>query len=58
MSEPKAVTIFTRGIATPAGGAYGAILTCEGRRKELSGGEAGPATIEWTGRRGGVRPAG
>ena len=39
MSEPKPVTIYTRGIATPGGGAYGALLVCDGRRKELSGGE-------------------
>lgn len=41
MSEPKAVTIYTRGIATPGGGAYGALLVCAGRHKELSGGEVG-----------------
>jgi ribonuclease HI len=41
MSEPKAVTIYTRGIATPGGGAYGALLLCDGGRKELGGGEAG-----------------
>jgi ribonuclease HI len=41
MSDPKAVTIYTRGIATPGGGAYGALLMCEGGRKELRGGEVG-----------------
>jgi len=41
MSEPKAVTIYTRGIATPGGGAFGALLVCDGRCKELSGGETG-----------------
>jgi ribonuclease HI len=41
MSEPKAVTIYTRGIATPGGGAYGALLICDGQDKKLSGGELG-----------------
>lgn len=41
MSEPKSVTVYTRGIATPGGGAYGALLTYDGRCKELSGGDVG-----------------
>jgi ribonuclease HI len=41
MGEPKAVTVYTRGIASPGGGAYGALLVCDGRSKEISGGEMG-----------------
>jgi ribonuclease HI len=41
MSQPEVVTIYTRGIATPGGGAYAALLVCNGRDKELSGGELG-----------------
>jgi ribonuclease HI len=41
MSDRKKVTIYTRGIASPHGGGYGALLLCEGRRKELSGGAVG-----------------
>jgi ribonuclease HI len=41
MSDLKNVKIYTRGIASPGGGAYGALLICDGRRKELSGGEVG-----------------
>jgi ribonuclease HI len=41
MSEAESVTIYTRGIATPSGGAYGALLLWNGRVKELSGGELG-----------------
>jgi ribonuclease HI len=41
MGEAKSVTIYTRGIATPGGGAYGALLVCDGGRRELSGGEVG-----------------
>src|SRR4051794_34977464 len=39
--EPKSVAIYTRGIATPGGGAFGAVLVCDGHRRELSGGEVG-----------------
>ena len=39
MSESKVVMIYTRGIAAPGGGAYGALLVCDGRRKDLSGGD-------------------
>jgi ribonuclease HI len=41
MSESKRVTIYTRGIATPGGGAFGVLLVCDGCSKELSGGEVG-----------------
>jgi ribonuclease HI len=41
MSARKCVTVYTRGIASPGGGAYGALLLCEGHRKELSGGAGG-----------------
>lgn len=41
MNEPKVVSIYTRGIATPKGAAYGALLVYGSRRKELSGGEIG-----------------
>lgn len=41
MSEATSVTIYTRGIATPGGGAYGALLLWNGRVKELSRGEFG-----------------
>jgi ribonuclease HI len=41
MHEPKDVAIYTRGIGLPGFGAYGAILVCDGRVRELSGGEAG-----------------
>lgn len=41
MSARKSVTIYTRGIASPHGGGYGALLLCDGRRKELSGGVVG-----------------
>jgi ribonuclease HI len=41
MSARKSVTIYTRGIASPHGGAYGVLLLCEEFRKELSGGADG-----------------
>jgi ribonuclease HI len=41
MSDKSRVTIYTRGIALPRGEGYGVLLLCEGRRKELSGGEVG-----------------
>ncbi len=41
MTLRKCVTAYTRGIASPGGGAYGVLLLCEGHRKELSGGAAG-----------------
>lgn len=41
MGELKAVTIYVRGIATPAGGAYAVLLVCGERLKELAGGEFG-----------------
>jgi ribonuclease HI len=41
MQEPRDVAIYTRGIASPGGGAFGALLVCDGRRRELSGGEVG-----------------
>jgi ribonuclease HI len=41
MSELRKVTIYTRGIATPGGGAFGALLVCDGHSRELSGGEVG-----------------
>jgi ribonuclease HI len=41
MNDLKNVKIYTRGIASPGGGAYGALLICDGRRKEISGGEVG-----------------
>jgi ribonuclease HI len=44
MSELKEVTIYTRGIASPGGGAYGALLVCDGHCKQLSGGEAGASS--------------
>ncbi len=40
MSEPKDVTIYTRGVSSRNGvGGYAAILVYNGRRKELAGGE-------------------
>ena len=41
MSDKRRVTTYTRGVASPRGGGYGALLVCDGGRKELSGGEAG-----------------
>ncbi|HWG47687.1 MAG TPA: RNase H family protein [Gemmataceae bacterium] len=41
MTARKKVTIHTRGIASPAGGAYGVLLSHGDCRKDLSGGEAG-----------------
>jgi ribonuclease HI len=42
MSEPKEVTIYTRGVSSLTGaGGYAAILICRGRRKELGGGSPG-----------------
>lgn len=41
MNELDTVAIYTRGIATPGGGAYGALLLCKDRDKELCGGELG-----------------
>jgi ribonuclease HI len=38
MPDAKPVTIYTRGVCSPAGtGGYGAVLLCACRRKELSG---------------------
>jgi ribonuclease HI len=40
LSEPKDVTIYTRGVSSVTGaGGYAAILLYKGRRKEFSGGE-------------------
>jgi ribonuclease HI len=39
MNERTSVTIYTRGIASPAGGAYGVLLESMGKHKELCGGE-------------------
>ena len=41
MSATKHVTIYTRGIALPSGGAYGVLLVFGKHCKELSGGAAG-----------------
>jgi ribonuclease HI len=41
MREPKDVAISTRGIGLPGTGAFGALLVCPGRERELSGGEPG-----------------
>jgi ribonuclease HI len=41
MATRKSVAIYTRGINSPGGGAYGVLLVCDGHRKELSGGEPG-----------------
>jgi ribonuclease HI len=41
MIARKCVTVYTRGIASPGDGAYGALLLCEGHHKELSGRAAG-----------------
>src|SRR5262245_34146348 len=41
MDAKKNVTIYTRGISSPRGGAYGVLLLCDDHRKELSGGDLG-----------------
>ncbi len=41
MQEPKDVSIYTRGIGLPGVGAFGALLVCDGREREISGAEAG-----------------
>ncbi len=41
MTARRSVSIYTRGIATPAGGAYGVLLVCGDNRKELSGRASG-----------------
>jgi len=44
MSEPKELTIYTRGIGTPSGGAYVALLVYGAHRRELSGWENGASS--------------
>lgn len=41
MQEPKDVAIYARGIGLPGVGAFGVLLVCDGRERELSSGEAG-----------------
>lgn len=40
MQEPRDVAIYTRGIGLPGIGAFGALLVCDGRERELFGTEA------------------
>ena len=47
MSEPKAVTIYTRGIATPGGGAYKDFSSAMGGARNCRPGRQASATTEW-----------